>query len=297
MPLYKIMLAIVAMMIFGLGAVISKAGLQEFPPLFFNLARFAVLLPLIAFIKRPNVSWPLFAAISITLGVLHLSLANVGMWLGASAGMYVLLLQTGSLFVLGFAYLFFGIKPTRFDLAGIGLGLIGIYIICAAKGTAGGPLAIVALIASAAMWALGFTLVKKAQAPSVPMTTWMSILVLPFLGVSSLSLEGTEKIGYALQNATYVGWGAIFYTAFVSMVFAGGILMYLMKTEPMHKVAPFNLLTPVFGCLFSVLLLGEQLSASILIGGLFILVGLTTSQFGQRIARWFRSSRVIQEAA
>lgn len=284
MSLSKIFLAVLAMLVFGLNAVLAKIGLMEIPPLLFNFIRFVFVLPCLLFIARPNISWAMLAMITGSLSILHLCLTNVALAMGASAGMYVLLLQTGSLFALLFTFLLIGTKPTVYDLVGIICGLFGIYWICTDKGAHGDLLAIFMLIGSAAMWGLGFTLVKKAHAPSLPTTVWTSVFAIPFLGVASGSMEGIDSILLTFQQASLFSWFTVLFSSWVSMLGAGGILMYLMRTESVAKVVPFNMLTPLFGCFFSQIILGEQITLAMVIGGVFILCGLMVSQFGGRVA-------------
>lgn len=284
MPTYKIFLAILAMMIFGLNAVLAKMGLVEIPPLLFNFIRFIFILPCLFFIARPNISWTMLALIAGSLSILHLCFTNLGLAMGASAGMYVLLLQTGSLFALFFTFLLMGTKPTFFDILGIGLGLVGIYWICTDKGAQGDLLSILMLIGSAAMWGLGFALVKKARAPSLPTTVWTTLFALPFLAAASGTFEGMDTIVSSVQEASLFSWFTVLFSSWGSMLGAGGILMYLMSTENVAKVVPYNMLTPVFGCLFSYLIVGEQITGAMLTGGVLILCGLMISQLGSRIA-------------
>lgn len=286
MPVYKIFLALLAMMIFGMNAGISKIGLQEFPPILYNVLRFLFIFPLILFVPRPTISWGMLLAIGFSLGILHLGLATIGMALGASAGTTVLIMQTGSLFAIGFSFLFMGSKPTRYEILGIGIGLIGLYWICAAKGTEGEILAIIALIGSTAMWGLGFVLVKKAHAPSVPTTVWMSIFNLPFLVGIAYVFEGQQLIVESVLKASWKAWGTVLFSSWVSMLGAGSIVMYLMRTEKVSKVVPYNLLTPLFGFSFSMIFLSETLTEAILIGGCWIIGGVMINQFGHRSVQW-----------
>lgn len=287
MPLYKVALAVLSMGIFGFNAVASKIGLQEFPPLLFNLLRFIVVLPSLLFIARPTISWSMLAAIAFSLSIGHLSFANIGLALGASAGTYVLIQQTGTLFAIFFAYVLLDHKPSKFDLAGIALGLVGIYWICAAKGTQGSLWAIVFMIASACTWALGYILIKKAEVPSFAIASWTSIFAIPCLCVSSATFEGFEKMSDSFANASLMGWGTVFYSGWISMLGAGGILAYLMRSEPVSKVVPYYMLVPLFGCLFAAVFLGEELNEATLLGGTSIFAGLLVARFGGQVSTVF----------
>ena len=101
--------------------------------------------------------------------------------------------------------------------------------------------------------------------------------------VASLIFEGPETIWSSLGNGSILPWMTVVFSGWISMMGAGGILMYLMRTELVSKVAPFNMLVPVTGCLFSVLILGEQLSLEMIGGGMLIILGLAISQFGAKL--------------
>lgn len=281
MPLHKCILAVFAMMLLGLSAVVSKIGLQEFSPMLFLLLRFCSVLPALYFIPRPKISWWMLAAITISISIAHLGLANVGLAMGASAGTYVLILQTGSLFAIFFAFLFYGHKPSKFDLIGIFIGLMGVCWICSEKGSEGSIIALAALLGSAITWGLGFTLVKKSHESSLSLSVWSSILLIPIMIVICGIFEGPEAAMTSIYHASITGWSTVFFTGWVGMLGAGGILMYLMQTEQVSKVVPYNTLLPVFGCLASYLILGETLSPAMLLGGLWIVLSLLVMCFGQ----------------
>lgn len=278
MPFRKVLIALLVMTIFGLNAVMSKLGLAEFPPLLFTLLRFAILLPGVFFIARPAMSWSMLAAISASLSFGFLLFANMGLWLGASAGTYSFIAQTGTIFAIGATYLILGNKPSVFDIGGILLGLIGIYWICSSDGIEGSIAALSCLVGSAAMWGLGFTLVKKAHAPSIPTIVWTSIFVIPPLAIASITFEGTDVIWQSITDASLTGWMTILFSGWVSMLGAGSMMMYLIKTESVAKVVPYNMLVPVTGCFFSWFIMNEQLSPNLLFGGSWILLGLILAQ-------------------
>lgn len=282
MPFHKVLMAILVMVIFGLNAVMNKIGVNEFPPLVFTFLRFVILLPGVFFIRRPKISWAMLFAISCTLAMGFILFSNIGLALGATAGTYSFIAQTGTIFAIGATYLILGNKPSKFDVVGILLGLVGIYWICASQGIDGSVEAISWLVASAIMWGLGFTLVKKAQAPSIPTIIWTSIFAVPVLALSSLAVDGSE-IYTSVTNASTTGWFSVFFSSWVGMLGAGGLMIYLIRTEEVAKVMPYNMLVPVTGCLFAWLILHEQLNVNLVFGGSWILAGLVVAQVLPRV--------------
>lgn len=277
MPIHKILLALLAMAIIGANTTFSKIGLNEFPPILFSFFRFAFILPLAFFIPRPKISWSLLILIALSLGGLHIALVNIGLHLGASAASTSFIIQSGSLFAIFFAYLLLKAKPSLYDFIGIALGFIGIILIFSEKNLSGSLISLGFCLASASMWGLGYTLVKKANTAALPVTIWMSLLISPFLALLSLLIEGGELILTSITEATLIGWSSALFSSWASMLGAGGIIMYLMRTEAVAKVAPLNMLIPVFGILTSIIWLNEPLSYTQLIGGLWILLGIVVT--------------------
>jgi O-acetylserine/cysteine efflux transporter len=289
MPIKKIFLAILAMGIIGANTTFSKIGLAEFPPLLFSFFRFFFIFPLAFFIPRPKISWKLLILIALTLGCLHIALVNVGLHLGATAASTSFIIQSGSLFAILFAYLILKAKPTLFDFLGIALGSFGLILVFSEKDLSGSLTSLSFCLASAIMWGLGYTLVKKANSKALPITIWMSILLFPFLALLSLLFEDNEKIIHSLSNASSTAWMSAFFSSWVSMLGAGGILMYLMQTEEIAKVAPFNMLIPIFGTLTAFLFLNEPLTFTTIIGGSWILLGIITTQFAKPLLESLRN--------
>jgi len=77
-----------------------------------------------------------------------------------------------------------------------------------------------------------------------------------------------------LQNATWVGWSAMLYTAVMSSIIANSGLYYLLQRYPVGQVAVYSLLSPVFAVIGGVLLLDDKLTFGLIIGGALILFGV-----------------------
>lgn len=289
MSFKKIFLAILAMAIIGANTTFSKIGLLEFPPLFFSFLRFFFIAPLALFVPRPNISIKLLAGIACSLGCLHIAFVNIGLSLGASASSTSFIIQTGSLFAVFFAYLILNSKPTLLDFLGISLGFFGVILIFSERELSGNITSLSFCLVSAIMWGLGYTLIKKANTNALPITIWMSLLISPFLGLLSYHLEDKNKLIQIFFCASKTAWVTALFSSWISMLGAGGILMYLMRTEEIVKVAPFNMLIPVFGTLTAFLFLDEPLTLRAGIGGSWILLGILTSQYAKPLWKSLRN--------
>lgn len=283
MAWHKILLGILAMMALGLSAVVSKIGLREFPPLIFTLLRFAVVLPALLFIARPAISWKMLLAITLTMSVGHLCLTHVGLYLGASASMYVFCQQSGPLFALSFAYLMFNQRPSKYEIVGMGLSLMGIYTLLSNRHSDASFIAQCCLIGAAILWGLGSTLVKKAEAPSLSTSAWGAFCAIPCLSIPLVFMESSDSFSSYLSQATVIGWSSVIFSGWASMLGAGALVFYLLRTEPMSKVMPLYSLVPLFGSLFSFLLLDEVLNPNLIAAGAWIMGGMLIAQYGAKL--------------
>jgi O-acetylserine/cysteine efflux transporter len=69
-------------------------------------------------------------------------------------------------------------------------------------------------------------------------------------------------------------WGALLYTALISSLLAHTGFYWLVSRYPVTSISPITLLSPIFGVAFGVLLLGEPLTARLLVGGALTLTGV-----------------------
>ena len=61
--------------------------------------------------------------------------------------------------------------------------------------------------------------------------------------------------------------------------------MYLLNKYPLGKVVPFTLLSPLFGCIISVITLGEKIKNNVLWGGALVMLGLILIELNKNYAQ------------
>ena len=83
-----------------------------------------------------------------------------------------------------------------------------------------------------------------------------------------------------IGNATPTVWVQVAYLGLGMTVVGQGIWFYLVARHPLHDVAPFLLLVPVFSIAAGVAFLGETLSAMAIAGGVLIVLGVATATLG-----------------
>jgi len=88
----------------------------------------------------------------------------------------------------------------------------------------------------------------------------------------------------ALQNASVQAWLGLVYVVLMATITGYGLWYYLVGKYDVGRVVPFTLLVPVAGVLTGVLMMGDDLSLSKVIGGGVTLAGVAIIQL-----RWRRS--------
>jgi O-acetylserine/cysteine efflux transporter len=73
-------------------------------------------------------------------------------------------------------------------------------------------------------------------------------------------------------------WLAFLFSTVFSALMGQAVLFYLYRKYPVSEVAPWVLFVPVFAALSSVLVYGESLPLSLILGGAIIILGAWVQQ-------------------
>lgn len=276
--------------LWGFNFVVIRIGLDNFPPLLFSALRFLLAaVPLVLFIKRPDVPWRLIAGIGIMLGVVKFSLLFIGMDIGVPPGLASLILQSQAFFTVILAMAFFAERPRPLQLAGMVLAFGGIALIGT---TVDGTFSITGLalaIGAAIAWACSNMLMKRVgKVNMLNLMIWVSLVPpLPLFVISFLS-EGWQADLAALSHVTWTGVGAVIFVAYVATVFGFGVWGAMISRYGVATVAPFSLLVPVFGMSSAAIVLGETVGPVRIAAAVLIIAGLVLNVFNPN---WLRAGR------
>ena len=141
---------------------------------------------------------------------------------------------------------------------GVAAAGVGAALLLAGEYTrmAGAPLAALAVLVSAAVWALGTHRLRRSTIP-LPLLTivfWMTALTATVMLLLSLALERD-----AWRAPEPHVWGAVLYNAVGVFGFAHAAWFYLARTMPPVASSVSVMLIPVLGVFSGALLLGEPL--------------------------------------
>jgi O-acetylserine/cysteine efflux transporter len=261
------------MAIWGFNFAVVKTGLLTFPPIFMTALRFmlvaAVLVP---FVKVPRGQFRGVLLVSVTLGFLHFSLMFTGLS-GIDASTAAIAIQLQVPFAALLAAIVFKDTLGWRRALGMAIAFCGVAVIAGEPRMAGSYVSLAFVVSAAMIFAISNIVVKKLEAlDGWTIAGWMSFFAVPQLLAASFLLE--EGQWQAVNSADWLAWGCIVYNAIVVMVIGYGIWYRLLKRYEVNTAMPFTLLVPLFGVLTAVLVLGEELSTGLFVGGALTIVGV-----------------------
>jgi O-acetylserine/cysteine efflux transporter len=289
MPLSHLLLALAVVFIWGTNFVIIKWGLAEFPPFLFASLRFLLcVVPWIAFIRKPDVSWGKLAAFGVLLGLGQFGLMFLAMQRDISPGLASLLIQTQVFFTITLVVVLQGERIGAPQVLAMSLALAGVAIIgwhAVSDGASVTLLGLVLVLAAAVSWSCANLVARRVgKVNALAFVVWSSPFSLPPLFALAFIVHGGDAIAHALANATFVGWAAVVWQAVGNTLFGYGVWNWLLARHPAATVAPSALLVPVFGMSASAWLLGEPLQQWKLVAAALVMGGLVLNLYAGRLA-------------
>src|SRR5919112_1942631 len=274
----------------GTDFVSVKYALQGLPPLVlvplrYAVAGFAILVLLRLFGNGTGIGLtPRNLAVMVGLGFVGVTLNQIGYTVGLS-------LTSGSHGALIFATapiwgLLLGItlgleRGTWRGAAGLGLAVAGVALVVgdglgSPEASVGGDLLV---CLSALSWGAYTILSLPVLARLDPLLVAAWTMLLGGLAALPFALTGfpglSEPLSSVQWNAVSVGsWAAVFYSTVLASAFAIAAWQANVSRLGANRVLVYMYLVPLFGLTFSVLLLGEELSAEKIAGALVILGGV-----------------------
>ncbi|MCF5715819.1 EamA family transporter [Pseudomonas tremae] len=278
MPIRDTLIAVFVAFLWGAQVTAVKIGGEELPPILMVAMRFAliavVLLPFCGVPKRSELSKVFYIA-SLT-GALHFGLLYCGI-LHVDASTSAVAYQLTTPFTLLLGGVVFGERITLPVMVGIIIALLGVLMVVGGIGKGGELSGIVLVIAAAFVFAVG-TLLAKRWGPFNPLTisAWTALIAAPELLMVSVAVE--RPVWGEVFTASPIAWAAVLYTAVSGGLIGFGLWYWLLGRHPIQRLAPFLLLVPVFAVAVSQLLLSEELSTNLIIGGVAVIVGVGLCQ-------------------
>jgi len=276
MSLQQILLALIVPITWGLGFTLAKIGLEQFSPLLIMSMRFGIAgLILVWFTQPPWGRMREIFMVALIGSTIQYGLTFNGLR-GVDASTAAILVQLeGPILALFGAFLF----KERLGIAriiGMILALLGVFIIVGEPRLEDSLDSALLLIAGSSVWAVAQLMISRLKGLSaITILAWVAVMATPQMLIGSLILE--EGQWQAMMTADWVDWSIVLYLALIMTVIGYSVWYHLLSSVDVSKISPFLMLLPVTSIIAGVTLLDEELTASMIIGGLMIMTGVGAS--------------------
>jgi len=259
-----------------------KLVVQAMPPLWFVVTRltvgaaclFALLLATGRLEKPTRADWPIIGTVSIFQMWLFMGLTTIGVQF-IPAGRSAIIAYTSPLWVLPAAVWLFGERLTRWKLLGMALGLGGLIVLLnpASIDWSNGNVLLgnFLLLIGAGMWAIAILHTRRHRWHLSPLQLapfQMALLIVP-ASIVAWAIEGPFRAEWSWQLI-----GMLLYNGPLATAFAFWASVSIQRALPSTTVSLSYLAVPAWGLTASTLWLREELPASLILGGVLILLGV-----------------------
>lgn len=259
--------------IWGFNFVAAKVGVNELPPLLFTGLRFAILsLVLIPFLKPAPGRMRDVLIIALFNGALHFGLMFIGVALTA-ASVTAVVVQLNVPFATILSIVFLGEQVRWRRWIGIALTFLGVMIMSFDPHVFDAMTGVLFSAAAALAGAIAAIFMRKLAGVGVfQLQSWTAATAAPLLLVASLLFEANQLT--AIATAHWIAWPALLFTAFGASLIGHNGYYYLLQRYEVSLIAPLSLLSPILGVVFGITMLGEPLTARIILGATAAFLGV-----------------------
>ncbi|MCW5702513.1 MAG: EamA family transporter [Bradyrhizobium sp.] len=278
-----VFIAVLVAVIWGLAFVASRIALDELSPELMTALRFSIAAIPCLFVRRPDVSWPLLIAISLSLFLGQFLAQAFAIAHGVPVGLSSVIVQSQALFTIAFAALVFRELPTRTQTAGVAIATIGLLMIAGTVGYDFSVAAFAVLMISPVSFAVGNLALRRAQgARMFDLFAWLCLAAAVPLFTLALVSNGPQPTWHALTHISLTGLACLLFLGGVSTSIAYWLWGRLLRDYPAAQVVPFALLVPFVGSAASSIVFGETFGRLRLAGMLTVIGGIAVMLLAKR---------------
>lgn len=285
--------ALAIVFIWGMNFVAMKFALRDFTPFQLGAARYVLaVLPLVFFIKRPQLHWKWVVAYGLLQGVGQFGFLFSAIKVGMTASLASVLMQTQVFFTAIFSFVLLHERANRQLQVGMLLAALGLtcfainYAMPQSGQSATTVWGFVLNLCAAAMWAASNIVARKSQQANagydpLAFVVWSSLVpIVPFMLMSLAFDDSATRWTWAAAGIS--SWLAVAYLGWLATIAAYSMWTGLLKRHPANRVAPFSLGVPVVGLAAGLLLLGEGITGWQWAGIALVVAALACVMFGGR---------------
>lgn len=286
MRLGDFLLTVLITAIWGANFSVIKLGLSSIDPFTLTGLRFLLCaLPLVFFIKRPDVSFYYVAAYGLAFGTGVWGLVSLGIYFGVSAGVASLVLQLSAFFTVILSYVFLRENIDGFKKTGCIFAFAGLMMIIAITDGSVSYMGLLMVICAALSWSVANIIVKKSGTKTIfPFVVWSSLFSPLPLFLLAYFTQGQNILFDLANKLDGVAAFSIVFQVIPTTLFGYWVWNSLLKRYPASTVAPLSLLVPIFGMIASAAIFNEQIGMSKIFACILIISGLILSIAGARLS-------------
>ena len=272
----QIFLALIVPITWGFGYALTKIGMDQFTPLLLMSLRFGIAgLILVWFTKPP---WGFmrelfiiaFIGSTIQYGFTYYGLKGIDV----STASILVQLEGPILALLSTLILKERLGWPR--ALGMGLAFTGVVVIVGEPRLSDSLDSVALVITGAVFWAIAQIMISRLKSLSgITILTWVAIIATPQMLLISLIIE--EGQWEAIKTANLVDWSIVFYLSFIMTVIGYSVWYHLLRICDVSKISPFLMLLPVTSIIAGIVLLNEQFTLAMGIGGLLVMTGVAST--------------------
>ena len=272
----QIFLALIVPITWGFGYALTKIGMDQFTPLLLMSLRFGIAgLILVWFTKPP---WGFmrelfiiaFIGSTIQYGFTYYGLKGIDV----STASILVQLEGPILALLSTLILKERLGWPR--ALGMGLAFTGVIVIAGEPRLSDSLDSVALVITGAVFWAIAQIMISRLKSLSgITILTWVAIIATPQMLLISLIIE--EGQWEAIKTANLVDWSIVFYLSFIMTVIGYSVWYHLLRICDVSKISPFLMLLPVTSIIAGIVLLNEQFTLAMGIGGLLVMTGVAST--------------------
>lgn len=265
-------------LVWGLNIVVTRWAVADagVPPIFFAAVRFFGIAALLFMFLRPIPrQFGRLFAIAMCIGAAHFTFLFLGL-ANAEASAVAVVGQLGVPFSTLMSMAFLGETVGWRRGLGIMLAFAGSLLIAVDPEGLNLSVGLIYVLISALIGAAGGIMMKQIEPmPALRMQAWVGGLsFLPLFALSGLTESG--QIDAYIGGGLWV-WAATLFAVVGVSIFGHGAFYTLIKKYDVSLISPLTLMTPIWGVVFGIILLGEELTlrlvvgAAISLGGVFVI--------------------------
>ena len=276
-----ILMAVAVAVIWGMGFIVAKAGMEHFSPILLMALRFTLTaLCLVWFFRPPLKMFKDLFWVALVSAAIQYSLTFLGLG-GIDASTAALLVQLEVPFGLLLAWIAFRERITLKQAVGMTIAFAGAVLILGEPRLENHLGYALLVVAGALTWAIGQVMIKRmGEINGFLLISGVAIFAAPQLFVASALFESGQW--QQITTASSQAWAAVVYLGIVMTAVGYAMWYQLLGKYAVYQVMPFLLLLPVTSVAGGIWLLDETLTVKIAIGGSLAILGVATITLGPK---------------